>query len=172
MAACESMSTNSIPIIVGELTSLPCGLLPCRPFWHPQARTGASTLPPAAHAGFVAWPVSGFQCCVHPPYAGLVFKVYRSSRDAQVNIYNCRILRYLCVDVLRALHSAGQPPPPPPHTHTHTRAQHLSKPTPAPQAHTPHAFSCLFALQQLIAADCRPCDVHFTGRFLAIPARE
>mmetsp|Transcript_29164 Transcript_29164/g.82238 ORF Transcript_29164/g.82238 Transcript_29164/m.82238 type:complete len:896 (-) Transcript_29164:675-3362(-) len=54
MATCESMSTSSIPVIVG-----------------------------------------------------LVFKIYRSSRDAQVNIYNCRILRYLSVDVLRALHSAG-----------------------------------------------------------------
>lgn len=40
---------------------------------------------------------------------GLVFKVYKSSRDAQVNIYNCRILRYICVDLLRALHSAGIP---------------------------------------------------------------
>jgi hypothetical protein len=38
---------------------------------------------------------------------GMVFKIYKSSRDAQVNIYNCRILRYLCVDILRAFHSAG-----------------------------------------------------------------
>jgi len=38
---------------------------------------------------------------------GTVFKIYKSSRDAQVNIYNCRILRYLCVDILRAFHSAG-----------------------------------------------------------------
>lgn len=43
---------------------------------------------------------------------GLVFKIYKSSRDAQVNIYNCRTLRYLCVDILRAFHSAGAPPPP------------------------------------------------------------